>query len=183
MKLLPSVWWVGLYSWLVKKKTLSFRIGPPTWPPKRLLSRPGLMKFGPVCVRAFEASMAFRLRFWKYSYRRPCHWLVPETSVWLNCPPDECPNSGENWFCSTVKFCTASLGMVMTGPVTDLLLLSTPSTVKLLLRGRCPATEGPVPAPMPPLVATPASSSERLRTPSPTVAVGRSCSSLLSKVF
>ena len=56
----------------------------------------------------------------------------------------------------------------------SLLLLSTPSMVKLLLRGRWPETEGPVPAPIPPLVATPAFNNERLRTPKPIVAVGRS---------
>ena len=39
--------------------------------------------------------------------------------------------------------------------MTDLLLLSMPSTVKLLLRGRCPPTEGPVPIPRPPPEATP----------------------------
>src|SRR5205814_10049521 len=91
--------------------------------------------------------------------------LVPLITTVLNCPPDECPNSGLNWFCRTVKFATASFGILISGPVTDLLLLSTPSTVKLLLRGRCPPTEGPEPAPMPPLLATPALSRERLSTP------------------
>src|SRR6202012_6138381 len=81
IKLLPIVWWVGLYSWLVKKNILSFQMGPPTWPPKRLLSKPGLVKFGPDCVRAFCASMAFRSRFCMYSYTRPCHLLVPLTIV------------------------------------------------------------------------------------------------------
>ena len=55
----------------------------------------------------------------------------------------------------------------MSGPVTDRLLLSTPSTVKLLLRGRCPPTDGPEPTPTPPVLATPASSSDRFSTPLP----------------
>jgi hypothetical protein len=83
----------------------------------------------------------------------------------LNTPPDECPNSALNWFCSTVNSATASFGTVMIGPVTSLRLLSTPSMVKLLLRGRWPPMAGPVPTPTPPELVTPALSSDRLRRP------------------
>src|SRR5277367_3539893 len=102
--------------------------------------------------------------------------------IWLNWPPEEWPYSGENWFAITVNSETASLGTCTNGPVTLLLLLSTPSMVKLLLRGLWPPTEGPVPAPTPPLVATPDPSKERLRTPKPTDAVGKSANCLASKV-
>src|SRR5690242_10332999 len=113
----------------------------------------------------------------------PCNWLVPLRTIVLNCPPEEWPYSAENWFCNTVNSATASFGMNTSGPVTDLLLLSIPSIVKLLLRGRCPPTEGPVPAPTPPLLATPELNSERLITPSPIDAVGRSAAAFVSKVF
>src|SRR3954468_19621565 len=103
--------------------------------------------------------------------------------TWLNCPPEEWPNSALNWFCIMVKFETASPGTVKFGPVTDLLLLSIPSTVKLLLRGRWPPTEGPVPAPTPPLLATPAPKRDRLITPEPTLVVGISVFWRWSKVF
>src|SRR6185437_7102012 len=73
--------------------------------------------------------------------------------------------------------------MVTRGPVMLLLLLSIPSTVKLLLRGRCPPTDGPVPTPTEPLVATPAFSRERLIIPEPWAPIGRSCSWRVSKLF
>ena len=73
--------------------------------------------------------------------------LVPLLMVVLNWPPEEWPNSVLNWFDSKVKFSTASLGTVIRLPVTALLLLSTPSTVKLLLYGRWPPTDGPTPIP------------------------------------
>src|SRR5260370_33782888 len=76
-----------------------------------------------------------------------------------------------------------SLGTGTSGPVTLLLLLSIPSTVKLLLRGRCPPTLGPAPAPIPPLLATPELKSERLRIPlGPSVVLGRSAFILGSEV-
>src|SRR5215470_7158411 len=50
-----------------------------------------------------------------------------------------------------------------------------PSMVKLLSRGLCPPTEGPDPAPIPPLLATPACSKDRFNTPEPPAAVGKSC--------
>src|SRR6202047_3628490 len=99
----------------------------------------------------------------------------------LNWPPDECPKSGVNWFCRTENSATASFGIVTNGPVTDLLLLSTPSIAKLLLRGRWPPMDGPVPAPTPPPVATPALKRERFRTPPVTAETGRSDASLWSK--
>src|ERR1043165_7434976 len=116
-------------------------------------------------------------------YAPPCKSFVPLLTIVLNCPPEECPNSGENWFCSTENSATASFGIPTSGPVTDLLLLSTPSIVKLLLRGRCPPTDGPAPAPTPPLLATPEPNSDRFSTPLPTVADGRSELKRSSKVF
>src|ERR1041385_4328924 len=59
--------------------------------------------------------------------------------------------------------------MYLCGPVTALSLLSTPSTTKLLLRGRWPPTEPPVPTPTPPELVTPGASNERLLTPTPAV--------------
>src|ERR1700747_2535184 len=100
----------------------------------------------------------------------------------LNCPPEECPKSGENWFCSKENSATASLGTETRGPVTDLSLLSTPSIVKLLLRGRWPPTEGPAQTPTLPLVATPALKSERFNTPLPLVDDGISVSCFSSNV-
>src|ERR1700687_58954 len=77
---------------------------------------------------------------------------------------------------------TAGFGTVTRGPVTPLLLLSTPSIVKLLLRGRCPPTAGPEPTPTPPLLATPELNRERFNTPLPVVAVGTSVTRRPSKV-
>src|SRR5947209_18278119 len=138
------------------------------FPPKRLLSKRGLkaLPSGPkffACTWVW--STALRLRFWKYSYAVPWKLLVPLFRVVLNCPPEEWPNSGLYWFCRTVKLCTASLGMLTNGPVTTLLLLSTPSISKLLLRERWPPMDGPVPAPTPPGLATPALRRDRFRTP------------------
>ena len=78
----------------------------------------------------------------------------------------------------TVNSDTASLGTCTNGPVMDLLLLSIPSIVKLLLRGRCPPTEGPVPTPTAPPVATPACSRDAFITPDPLDARGRISSCL-----
>ena len=66
------------------------------------------------------------------------------------------------------------VGNDTSGPVTVLLLLSTPSMGKLLFRARCPPTEGPEPTPTPPEDATPAVRSDRFKTPEPTLAVGKS---------
>src|ERR1700733_5292513 len=98
--------------------------------------------------------------------------------IWLNWPPEEWPYSGENWFAITVNSETASLGTCTNGPVMDLLLLSTPSMVKLLSRGRWPPPEGPVPPPTAPPVAIPAWSSDAFMTPDPPDTIGRlaSCS-------
>src|SRR5690349_7853298 len=95
----------------------------------------------------------------------PCTWFEPLYTTELNWPPDEWPYSALNWFCRTVNSAIASFGIDATGPVTSLRLLSTPSMVKLLLRGRCPPTDGPVPTPTPPRLPTPELSSERFRTP------------------
>src|SRR5947209_19397623 len=95
----------------------------------------------------------------------------------LNWPPEEWPKSAENWFWRTLNSATASLGTLTIGPVTARLLLSMPSTVKLLLVGRWPPTEGAVPYPAPPLLVTPAASKERFKTPDlacPPLAEGRS---------
>src|SRR5215471_14095380 len=109
--------------------------------------------------------------------------FVPVLTTVLNCPAFECPNSGLNWFVSAENSCTASFGTVTKGPVTLLLLLSTPSIMKLLSRGRCPPTEGPVPAPTPPLVLTPDCNNDRFNTPRPWAAIGRSVVIFVSKVL
>src|SRR5580704_8241285 len=73
----------------------------------------------------------------------------------------------------------------MSGPVTALLLLSIPSMVKLLLRGRCPPMDGPMPIPIPPEEATPGLRSDAFKTPKPVdppdEVDGRSDSSVLLK--
>src|SRR6187402_7699 len=102
----------------------------------------------------------------------------------LNCPPEEWPNSGENWFVISENSPTASLGTYTRGPVTDLSLLSIPSMVKLLLRGRCPPTDGPTPMPIPPVDATFGLSSDTFKTPvDPFVALGRIDNSFVSNVW
>src|SRR5450432_1139065 len=146
-------------------------MGPPTEAPKRLLSKRGCSSSPLMDARL---SAALRLRFCKYSYAVPWSTLPPLLTTWLNWPPEEWPNSGEVWFCCMLNSATASLGNPTTGPVTPPLLLSIPSMVKLLLRGRCPPTDGPAPKPMAPLEPTPAFSSERLITPLPPDAMGRS---------
>src|ERR1700753_281869 len=98
-------------------------------------------------------------------YAKPWNEFVPLFTTVLNCPPEECPNSGEKLFSSSENSATASCGTVTNGPVMPLLLLSTPSIVKLLLRGRWPPTEGPAPTPTPPLLVTPALNSDRFRAP------------------
>ena len=75
--------------------------------------------------------------------------------------------------------------MLVSGPVVDFSLLSTPSTVKLLLLGRWPPTEGPVPmpTPTPPALATPAVSMDRFSTPNPVLVVGKSSLDFAVYVF
>src|ERR1700751_2040794 len=107
------------------------------------------------------------LRFRKYSYSDPWKLFVPLLIVVLNWPPEECPNSELNWFEINEKLSTASLGTMISDPVTDLLLLSTPSTVKLLSRGRWPPTDGPTPKPIAFAFETPGASIDRFRTPAP----------------
>src|SRR2546421_6417516 len=117
-------------------------------------------------------------------YPAPWKEFVPLFNTKLNWPPEEWPNSGEYWFCSTVNSAIESLGTGTKGPVTLLLLLSIPSTVKLLLRGRWPPMLGPEPAPIAPLLATPELKSERLRIPlGPSVVLRRSAVVLGPKVF
>src|SRR2546430_7031033 len=116
-------------------------------------------------------------------YPAPWKEFVPLFNTKLNWPPEEWPNSGEYWFCSTVNSAIESFGTGTRGPVTLLLLLSIPSTVKLLLRGRWPPMLGPEPAPIAPLLATPELKSERLRIPlAPRVVLGRSAFIFGSKV-
>src|SRR5450432_298010 len=154
-------------------------MGPPREPPKRLLSKRGC-KGSP--LTADRLSAALRLRFCMYSYAVPWIALPPLLTTWLNWPPEEWPNSGEIWFCCTPNSDTASLGKVTSGPVTLPLLLSMPSMVKLLLRGRCPPTDGPEPRPMAPLEPTPAFNKERVITPDGPDAMGRSVICIESKV-
>src|SRR5439155_1138087 len=86
----------------------------------------------------------------------------PLFTIVLNWPPVEWPNSALNWFCRSENSCVASVGTYTSGPVIVLLLLSTPSIMKSLFVGRWPPIEGPVPWPIPPLLAIPALSSDRL---------------------
>src|ERR1041385_92766 len=137
-------------------------MGPPTEPPSRFWSYRGLLRM-PWLAKA--ASTAFRLRFWKYSYSEPWIWLVPLLTIVLNWPPLECPHSAPTWLWSRVNSAVASVGTYTSGPVMVLLLLSTPSIMKLLFIGRWPPTDGPVPCPRPPLLATPALSSDKFRAP------------------
>src|SRR5437016_13209576 len=92
----------------------------------------------------------------------------------LNCPPEEWPNSGENWFCSTENSATASLGTVTRVPVTLVSLLSTPSIVKLLFSRTLAADRRPASHPHATARCNPESSRERFRTPLPMVAEGKS---------
>src|ERR1700678_1816237 len=101
----------------------------------------------------------------------------------LNWPPEEWPNSGANWFVMSENSPTASFGTYTSGPVTLLSWLSTPSMVKLLLLGRWPPTDGPVPMPTPPEEATPGLNSETFNTPRPMVGVGRTLNSSVPKVW
>src|ERR1700719_1406521 len=119
-------------------------------------------------------------------YASPRNEFVPLLMMVLNCPPDECPKSGVNWFWRTENSATASLGTVTNGPVTALSLLSTPSIVKLLFLGRWPPIEGPAPTPTPPLVATPELSKDKFSTPLPPLVplvIGRSEISFVSNVL
>src|ERR1017187_1812482 len=146
-------------------------MGPPREAPKRVLTWRGCSG-SPLTLDRLSA--ALRLRFCRYSYAVPWSALPPLLTTELNWPPEEWPNSGEIWFCCTLNSATASLGKDTSGPVALPLLLSMPSMVKLLLRGRCPPTDGPEPRPMAPLEPTPAFSSDRLITPLPPDAIGRS---------
>src|SRR5204863_9354549 len=91
----------------------------------------------------------------------------PDFVTVKNCPPLERANSAENWFCNKENSATTSGETYTCGPVTDLSLLSTPSTMKLLLRGRCPPTEPPEPTPTPPELDTFGAINARLLTPPP----------------
>ena len=63
------------------------------------------------------------------------------------------------------------VGNVTSGPVTDLLLLSTPSIVKLLFRGRCPPIGGPSADPKPPAGSDTSTKQRKVQNPTP----GRMC--------
>src|SRR5512146_615349 len=91
-------------------------------------------------------SSAFRLRFCIYHSPEPCQLLVPVVVTRLNCPPAEWPYSALNWLVIRFNSETVSGITLELAPVTPMLLSSTPSTVKLLLRGRFPPTAPPVPA-------------------------------------
>src|ERR1017187_4174152 len=155
-------------------------MGPPREAPKRVLTWRGCSG-SPLTLDRLLA--ALRLRFCRYSYAVPWSALPPLLTTELNWPPEEWTNSGEIWFCCTLNSATASLGRFTNGPVTLPLLLSMPSMVKLLLRGRCPPTDGPAPRPIAPLVPTPAFRSARLSTPYPPDTLGSSDMALSWKVF
>src|SRR2546430_9471074 len=64
----------------------------------------------------------------------------------MNCRAVECPYPALNCWVRSVKSPTASGITYWIGPVTETSLLSTPSTTKLLLRGRLPPMAPPTPA-------------------------------------
>src|SRR5258707_14233907 len=79
----------------------------------------------------------------------------------MNWPAVECPYSALNWLVSSVNSPTASGMMYCTGPVTDTSLLSTPSTTKLLFRGRLPPMAPPTPATPPDWLVVPTCNMDR----------------------
>src|SRR5258707_12911629 len=80
----------------------------------------------------------------------------------MNWPAVECPYSALNWLVSSVNSPTASGMMYCTGPVTDTSLLSTPSTTKLLFRGRLPPMAPPTPATPPDWLVVPTCNMDRI---------------------
>src|SRR5712692_9761407 len=135
---------------------------PPTSPPTRLTSYRGLGT--PAKAVALRLSSELKWRFWLYHHASPWSALPPVLVVVMNCPAVECPYSAENWLVSSVNSFTASLITGADSPVTLELLLSRPSTVKLLLRGRLPPMAPPVPATPPGCEVVPGARSARLMT-------------------
>src|SRR5215470_17422950 len=144
-------------------KSLFLMIGPPTVPPNRLLSNAGFPGIVPDSIAAaVRLSSALKLRFWLYHSPDPCQLLVPVLVTRLNWPPAECPYSALNWLVVTLNSATASGITVELFPVTPRLLSSTPSTLKLLSRGRVPPTLPPTPCEPPGVAITLGASTARL---------------------
>ena len=85
----------------------------------------------------------------------PLNWLVPDLVVVMNWPAVEWPNSAANWLVMSWNSCTESWMGTAIAPFTSPLLLSRPSTTKLLFRGRFPPMVPPCPATPPDCVPTP----------------------------
>src|SRR6266436_2852903 len=100
--------------------------------------------------------------FWLYHSPDPCQLFVPVFVTRLNWPPAECPYSALNRLVVRLNSATASGMTVELFPVTPRLLSSTPSTVKLLSRGRVPPTEPPIPVTPPGCATTLGASTARL---------------------
>src|SRR5262249_8851541 len=147
-------------SYIPKKNSLSLSIGPPMLPPKRPLSKRGLA-FGLLILvsRVMPCAFCWVSRAFKWRVRinpeaEPWNEFVPRLGTGMNFPPGERAHSAWYWFDRSENSDTASGEMYTCGPVTDLSLLSTPSTTKLLFLARWPPTEPPVPTPTPPVLTT-----------------------------
>src|SRR6266436_3486410 len=101
--------------------------------------------------------------FWVYHSPDPCQLFVPVFVTRLNWPPAEWPYSALNWLVVRANSATASGITVELLPVTPRLLSSTPSTVKLLSRGRVPPTDPPTPVTPPGMATTLGAKTARFR--------------------
>src|SRR5258708_34046577 len=142
-----------------KKNARSLLIGPPSVPPNWLICDLGRLTPRAVRMGVFEFNDSSR----KYSNALPCHWFVPDLVTTLITAPPARPNSAEKPFWFTWNSCTDSSenwyggrgpGRPNNWPK-KVLLLSAPSTCKLLKAPFCPPTAkspwrgGPPPHPRP----------------------------------
>src|SRR5256886_14753632 len=97
-----------------------------------------------------------------YHSADPSKLFVPVLVTRVNWPPAECPYSALNLLVVRLNSATASGITVELFPVTPRLLSSTPSTVKLLSRGRVPPTDPPIPVTPPGCATTLGASTARL---------------------
>src|ERR1700688_3817634 len=80
------------WSWKsAKKKSLFFRIGPPTVPPNMFQRSLALGSAG--YAKLFDQLFAFSLSLRKNSQMSPWKALVPDLMVALTIPPSKLPNS------------------------------------------------------------------------------------------
>src|SRR6185369_12053181 len=105
----------------------------------------------PYCARVNGGSLigAKALRAWKLLWRRnpktfPCRSLVPALVTTFTTPPEERPNSAANELLTTWNSCTASWLTVEREALTELSVLSAPSTCTRFERPRCPPKFKPV---------------------------------------